>query len=168
MNGAEGLMKKQLLTYEDVKEKAFRLLEYRAHSEKELSDKLRRHGAAEEHIYDTLELCRRYGFVNDRSYAERKARDLSNLKRFGIRRIRMELKQRGIADEYIEEALEGLDKEDMENRLSGLVEKKLSGDFSRKNIDKCIRYFAYRGYDIYDIKNCISEIAQSESGEYYD
>ena len=38
------------------------------------------------------------------------------------------------------------------------------GDFEKKNIDKCIRYFMYRGYGFSDIKNCIDNIKE-EYGE---
>ncbi len=148
--------KQQPLTdYDAVKEKALRLLEFRSHSEKELSDKLKRLGASDEHIEAALDFCRGYGFVNDREFARRKANDLFNLKHFGGRRIRNELKVLGICDEFIDEALCGLDEEDEHDALRGLLEKKLNGDFSDKNKDKCMRYFIYRGYDLYDIKDAI-------------
>ncbi len=150
-------MKKQqqLLTYEDVKEKALRLLEFRSHSESELADKLRRNGASEENIDLTLEFCRRYGFVNDEAYAKRKAQDLMNLKKLGIHRIRNELKMKGIADEYINSAIDALDVSGTEDILQALAEKKLQGDFSQKNIGKCIRFLLYRGYDYRDIKEAL-------------
>ena len=51
-----------------------------------------------------------------------------------------------------------------EDMLLPLVEKRLKGDFEKKNIDKCIRYFIYRGYGFSDIKNCIDNIKE-EYGE---
>jgi regulatory protein len=157
-------MKKQqtLDTYEAVKEKAFRLLEFRSHSEKELTDKLRFKGASDENIERTLQLCRRYGFVNDASYAERKANDLLHLKKYGIRRIRSELKMKGISDDIIEDVILNLDKEQENENLTNLVRKKLKGDFSDKNKDKALRYFVYRGYDIYDIKDIILTLENGE------
>lgn len=149
---------KPLNTYEDVKEKALRLLEFRSHSEKELRDKLKHHEASEENIELTLEFCRRYGFVNDESYAQRKAQDLMNLKKYGIRRIRSELKAKGIADDIIESAIYSLDTGSEQDTLRNLLEKKLKNDFSPKNKDKCIRYFIYRGYDLYDIKDAIRSL----------
>lgn len=146
----------QLLTYDAVKEKALRLLEFRSHSEKELCEKLRRHGASDEHIEMTLDFCRRYGFVNDEEYAKRKAADLLNLKKYGIRRIRSELKVKGIAEDIISSVLCSLDTEAEQTVLRSLVEKKIKNDFSQKNKDKCIRYFIYRGYDLYDIKNVLN------------
>lgn len=148
---------KKELTFEETKDKALRLLEFRAHSEKELSEKLRRAGGSEEDIQDVLDFCRSYNFVDDRSYAMRKARDLKNLKRYGIRRIKSELYAKGIDAEYIEEAVSELDDDESETLLP-LVEKKLGGNFEKKNIDKCIRYFMYRGYSFSDIKNCIDNL----------
>ncbi len=148
---------KKELTFEQAKEKALRLLEFRSHSERELSDKLRRNGAKEEDIEKILEFCRNYGFVNDRNYAMMKAQDLKNLKKYGKRRIKSELYSKGIPAEYIEEAVSELEDDEAEELLP-LVEKKLRGDFEKKNIDKCIRYFMYRGYGFSDIKNCIENL----------
>ena len=147
------------LTFEEAKDKALRLLEFRSHSEKELSDKLKRAGAKEFDIEEVLEFCRNYGFVNDRQYALSKARDLKNLKKYGNQRIKAELYSKGIQSEYVEEAIDELG-DDEDNMLMPLVEKKLRGDFAKKNIDKCIRYFLYRGYNFSDIKNCIEKIRE--------
>ena len=149
---------KTLGTYEGVKQKALGLLGFRAHSEKELKDKLLRCGASGENIERTLDFCRRYGFVNDAEYAKAKARDLLNLKKLGLRRICGELKNKGISDELISEAIYELDLDSMEDTLNKLVRGKLRDDFSDKNINKCIRYFLYRGYDLRDIRSCINDI----------
>ena len=74
------MKKYELKTYEQIKEKALRLLEFRAHSEGELFQKHRKQGATEEHIEQVLAFCREYGFVNDEDFAIRKARDLQIIK----------------------------------------------------------------------------------------
>ena len=150
------MKKYELKTYEQVKEKALRLLEFRAHSEGELFQKLKQQGASEEHIEEVLAFCREYGFVNDEDFAIRKARDLQNIKKFGKHRIIQELRAKGISGELVDMAVSQLDFE--ENDLKPMIEKKLKGDFDKKNIDKCIRYFIYRGYDFGQIKNCIEEL----------
>lgn len=152
------------LTFEQAKDKALRLLEFRSHSERELTDKLKRAGADENDIEEILEFCRNYGFVDDRKFALAKARDLKNLKKYGKQRIKSELYSKGISAEYVEEALDELD-DDEEDVLLPLVEKKLRGDFEKKNIDKCIRYFLYRGYSFGDIKSCIENIKQEYNEE---
>lgn len=154
---------KKNLTYEQAKEKALRLLEFRSHSEKELSDKLKRAGAEHEDIVTILGFCREYGFVDDRKYAVSKAKDLQNLKKWGKRRILQELRVKGISAEDAEAAMWELDDEE-EDTLYPLVVKKLAGDFEKKNTDKCIRYFLYRGYELGDIKRCV-ERARGEADE---
>ncbi len=154
----------RILNYDETKEKALRLLEFRSHSEKELADKLKRAGSVDEDIEKVLDFCREYGFVNDEQYAARKARDLQNLKKYGRQRIVMELRQRGIAEEFIDSALLDLE-ESEEDILYLLVLKKLGGNFEKKSIDKCIRYFIYRGYNFRDIKSCVERVKTEETDE---
>ena len=154
----------KILTREETREKALRLLEFRSHSEKELRVKLIRAGAPDEAIDETVDFLLEYGFLDDQKYAIAKAQDLAKLKKFGKRRIYSELVSKGIALEYIEEALSLLE-DDEEETLLPLVEKKLRGDFDRKSTERAIRYFAYRGYNIGDIKRCIETLKAQEQEE---
>lgn len=154
-------MEKKKLTYEQTKEKALRLLEFRSHSEEELRQKLVRAGGSE--IERVLEFCRKYKFTDDRSYAKRLALDLQNLKKYGKRRIKEELLSKGIEYDFAEEALALLEAEES-GRLMPLVEKKINNNFEQKNVDKTIRYFLYRGYNFKDIKACIDRLKESCDG----
>ena len=150
-------MIKKELTKNEAKEKALRLLAFRSHSEKELSDKLILAGAKKEDLPYVLDFVKEYGFVNDAEYSVHLAKDLQNLKKYGQKRIYQELKKRGIAQEYIENALSELCVEE-KDMLLPLIERKLGGNFEQKNIDRAIRYFVYRGYSFDDIKACIEKI----------
>ena len=145
------------LTYELVKDKALRLLEFRSHSEKELRDKLKRYGAEQEDIDKVIEFCIEYNFINDEDFAKRKAADLKNLKKYGKNRIKSELYAIGINSYIIEDVISKMDFDDEEDVLYPLVMKKLNNDFEKKSIDRCVRYFIYRGYEINDIKNAIDK-----------
>lgn len=145
------------LSKSEAKEKALRLLEFRSHSEKELYDKLIRAGANAEDLPEIFEFLREYSFVNDAEYAKKLARDLQNLNKYGRRRIREELKFRGIFGEDLENAMLELSDEE-EEQLLPLMERKLGGNFEKKNIDRAIRYFAYRGYGFDDIKSAVERI----------
>ena len=118
---------KKELTFDEAKDKALRLLEFRSHSERELSDKLKIAGAKEEDIDEILEFCRNYGFLDDRKYAIAKAKDLKNLKKYGKRRIKSELYSKGIDTEYVEEAVSYLE-EDL------LLKKGLKVTLKRKTL----------------------------------
>ena len=150
-------IEKKELNKAQAKEKALRLLEFRSHSEKELRDKLLRAGANSDDLPEIFNFLREYSFVNDAEYAKKLARDLQNLNKYGIRRIREELKRRGIFGEDLENAMLELSDEE-EEQLLPLVERKLGGNFEKKNIDRAIRYFAYRGYGFGDIKSAIEKI----------
>ena len=153
-------MERKELTYEQTKEKALRLLEFRSHSENELKKKLKNAGGTG--IDEVLDFCREYNFLNDREYAKKLSKDLSNLKKYGKRRIKDELRARGIDDEYIVEAVEELEVNE-EEMLFPLLEKKLNNNFDKKNEDKAIRYFLYRGYEFSDIKRCLDVIKENKT-----
>lgn len=119
------------MTFEEAKDKALRLLEFRSHSEKELTEKLKRAGAKEYDIEEILEFCRNYGFVDDRKFALVKARDMKNLKKYGKQRIKSELYSKGIDAQYIEEAISELE-DDEEEVLLPLVEKSSGVILKRK------------------------------------
>lgn len=154
----------KVLNYDETREKALRLLEFRSHSEHELKEKLKRAGSVDDDIEQVLDFCREYGFVNDEAYAKRKARDLQHLKKYGRHRIAQELRQKGISADLIDMAVGELD-DDEEDILYPLVKKKLGGDFEKKSVDKCIRYFMYRGYGFGDIKMCIDRVKTEEEDE---
>ena len=146
------MRKKQTLgKYEDVKERALRLIAFREHSTKELIDKLTMDGAEQDYIDKTVEFCTEYGFLNDEAYAMHKASDLSKIKHYGKHRIAIELAMKGISSDIIENTLEEI--EDSDDILLPLVEKRLKGDIA--NRDRVIRYFASHGYEIEQIKKCI-------------
>jgi len=147
--------------YASVKNKALHFLEYRIHSEHELCEKLKRAGAGSEDIEKVIEFLREYKLVDDREFARRYAGDLKNIKKLGKKRVKTELINKGIASEIIRETIDEFEW-DSEETLYPLVRKKLSGNFERKNIDKCIRYFAYRGYGYEEIKNAIERIQAEE------
>ena len=150
---------KPLESYEDTKEKALRLLEFRSHSEGELKKKLSLSGASDENIEKTLEFLKEYHLLNDEAYAECLARDLKNLKGYGKNRIKNELISRGISPYLAEEVLLKLYENDTE-RLREQIKKRLKGDFDKKSKDKAIRYFIYRGYSFEEIRGCINSLEQ--------
>ena len=158
------MIEKKELTKEQAKEKALRLLEFRSHSEKELFDKLIRAGAKKDDIPEIMNFLKEYGFIDDFKYATCLAHDLQKIKRLGKRRIKEELRQKGIRGEMLEEVLSELPEEDGEELLF-LAEKKIAGNFEKKNIERAIRYFAYRGYNFDDIKSCIEKLEAQYSAD---
>ncbi len=149
------------LNYEETKHKALKYLEYRNHFEQELKVKLKRVGATDENIEKVMEFLREYNFVNDREMSVRYAKDLKNLKKFGKQRVRTELIKKGLSCEIAENAISELSWED-DDVLYEMIKKKLGGNLERKNIDKAIRYFLYKGYSYDEIKRALDRIKAEE------
>ena len=93
-----------LLTTEEAKEKALNLLEFRAHSRKELFDKLKRFTSAAT-ADEVLDMLEEGGLIDDETYAFQYAHDAMELKMLGPVRIKRELAMRGIDNETAEAAI---------------------------------------------------------------
>ncbi len=92
-------------------ESAMRMLGLRAHSKKELTQKLRvKYG--EEETLAAVQKCEKYGFINDEAFAREFARELHERKHYAPARIKNELRLRGISSELIENAVSLLEETD--------------------------------------------------------
>lgn len=87
-------------------EKALYLLEHRAHSKKELAAKIARSEFDREAANAAADRMEELGLVDDEQYARRLAQELFTRKQFGARRVKQELRQKGIAEEIIAVVLE--------------------------------------------------------------
>ena len=107
-----------------ARERALYLLDVRDYSFMEMYGKLTKNYSEE----ISLEVCKdlaKLRLIDDRRYAEARARQLFEVKKAGVYKARQELKRRGIPDSIIEEVIEKYtDEEDTLSRLEELVEKK--------------------------------------------
>jgi len=91
--------------FEKAEKKAYRLLALRAHSEKELRDKLRKGGFTAQVIAGVIEKCQEFGYLNDGNFARQRARELAVNRLAGNRRIAIDLIERGISEELCRQAI---------------------------------------------------------------
>lgn len=89
----------------DAKKIVFHYLKYRPRSEREIIEKLRSKGYPNDTVERVVAYFKRIGSINDQLFAAGWMRSRLN-KPLGMRRIRMELKQKGVADELIRQAAE--------------------------------------------------------------
>jgi regulatory protein len=116
------------LLFAKAEKKAYRLLALRAHSEKELHEKLRRGGFAEEVIGRVTQRCRELGYLNDRNYARQRVRELALHRLAGNRRIAVDLQERGISQELSREMIGEIREEISEEEAIGrLIQKRMKG-----------------------------------------
>lgn len=86
---------------EKAKNYSFLLLKFRPRSEKEIYDSLKRKKFSAEIIQKTCKTLKDYGFINDNNFAKAWVQERIT-KSFGLRKIRQELKLKGIAAGLIE------------------------------------------------------------------
>lgn len=146
-----------------ARDKAMRLLGYRDHTAKELRDKLLRQNdeaSADAAVRRMQEL----GMVDDASYARRLAADLFSLKYYGVRRVRQELRRRGVEDALIEAAV--ADPPDPREQIEALLAGKLRGvPHDQKGRKKLSDRLAALGYDWDDIRAALDGWVQEDAPE---
>lgn len=103
------------LIAEDARERAYQqsmlFLSYRARSESEIRKNLRKHEIPAEVIEQTLERLRQDGLANDDQFAQAWVENRATFRPRSRRMMAMELKQKGLADEAIQSAIQNVDDE---------------------------------------------------------
>ena len=108
-----------------AKQKAFLLLSLRPHSEKELEKKLREKGFPAVVIKEALEKLHDLKYLNDASFANGWARNLAVNKLWGNRKIIASLREKGVAAQFIDDAIAAARLEiSEEEAIAVLVQKK--------------------------------------------
>ena len=127
-------------------------------TKKDVYDYLIRKGFSDEETSEVCDYIEEIGLVDDDLYVKFFVEDSFRIKNKGARKIVYELKQRGIDDDKIEEAIE--EASDMEyEALKEAYERKLEATksetdpYKRKN--KIIRFLISRGFDYSDIKDIV-------------
>lgn len=103
------------LQAEDARERAFQqamlFLSYRARSESEIRQNLRKHEIPEPVIEQTLERLRQDGLANDNQFARAWVENRTTFRPRSRRLMAMELRQKGLNEEAVSSAVESVDDE---------------------------------------------------------
>ena len=137
-------------------EKAVSLLNYRAHSRKELADKLKQKtGCGDAELNEVLDRLEELGFLNDRTYAAAVVRSCAR-KGYGAQRALSELSRRGIPKELREEALAEMPETDA--ALERLIRSKLRDPSDRDEVRKVTAAMVRRGFSWDEIRRAIENV----------
>ena len=141
-----------------ARERAFYLLELREHSKKELIDKLAR-SVSYEIAEETAGRMEERGLIREDAYARRLAEYLMLTKKRGPRRVRLEMRQKGLSEDLIDAAIEAVQPE--EELLVALVRQKYArylGDEKGKN--KVLQALMRLGHSYYDALDAVETVEQ--------
>jgi regulatory protein len=134
-----------------------RLTAYCSRSEKCLDDirrKMNQWKMAEKDQKKILDYIQEGKWVDETRFCRSFVNDKSKYNRWGVHKIRYELKKKGISDELINDALSQIDEQENHNRLHRLLENKKKTVYgSEEQVkQKLIRYAVSRGFLMRDIE----------------
>jgi regulatory protein len=156
---------KQQAEERKARERAFYLLSYRDHSEKELYDKLRRN-TTEEIAAKTVAKMVELHLLDDEAYAEKLARYYLEQKMWSYRKSLFEMKHKGIDRELAEDCLQACGV-DPEEQIAKLIERKYYRTLGDpKGNQKVINALARLGFNYGDIKAVISQYEEEEEDSW--
>ncbi len=135
--------------------RALDLIARRPRSEGELRDYLKRKKYTDEEIVKILNTLSIKGYINDKDFARRWVESRRLLKPISIRRLRLELRQKRVADEIVNEALES-DETNEPEVLKELIEKKQKQTRYRDK-QKLTQFLLRQGFNYSDIKLALEE-----------
>ena len=148
-------------------QRALYLLDYRDYTYSEMFGKLVENYKSEPLCTAVMKRLTEHGFIDDVRYAERMARKLVEIKRFGYRRCRRELMQKGISQFIAEDALAPYG-EAFEANLAELLKTKhsryLTDREDRKSIEKVKSALVRYGYDFTEINRAVKEYFECADG----
>ena len=108
-----------------------------------------------------LEKIKGYNFVNDEEYAKAYVSHSADKK--GERLIRMELKQKGLTDEAIDDALGEVEEDTQTQAAKRILEKYLKNkEPSKENLQKAFRYLMGKGFDVDTAKSALQAFGDTE------
>lgn len=143
-----------------AREDAYRLLSFRARTEREISDRLKQREYEENVIADTVQYLREQNLLDDADFATRFAANRSRT--HGDRAIGMELRQKGVAAETIKETLaENADEDQERATVRALAVKRVGerpSDRSPQAKSRLWAFLARRGFGSGAIKSVVGEL----------
>ena len=148
-------------------QRALYLLDYRDYTYSEMFKKLMENYKSEPLCTAVMKRLTEHGFIDDVRYAERMARKLVEVKKYGYRRSKREIMQKGIDQFTAEDALAPYSEAYHDNIMELLRTKHsryLIDREDRKSIEKVKSALVRYGYDFTEINRAVKEYFENTDG----
>lgn len=144
-----------------ARDKALKLLGYRARSKKEIVDKLK-NDYSEDIINRVLDLLEKYDYINDEKFATMYSKEKFKLKGWSKKRIAFELRLKGVNNDIISKVLEESEF-DTTSVIEKLLIKRLKGktNIDYKEKQKQFNYLVSKGYEFDEIQEVINKVIKN-------
>jgi regulatory protein len=144
---------------------AARFLALRPRSTREIRDNLARKGTPPPVIDAALERLTALGYIDDRAFADLWVRDRMTRKPISPRALRYELRQKGIGNDIIDDALADLDAEDAAERAARSQTRRLRGMQRRDFQMKVSAFLQRRGFSYQVARSTIRRLMEELDAE---
>ena len=136
------------LTRDAILKKVLRYCSYQDRCTQEVRTKLATFDISDSDKAKIMQVLVDEGFIDDERYASTFVRSKIHLKKWGVNKIRMALKMKGISDEIIANALSEIDPEIYrEELIKVLKSKKINETDPYKRKAKLAQYAMQKGYE---------------------
>jgi len=130
-------------------------------TEKQIRDFLSKKGYLSAVADYVVERLKEYGFLNDKEYAETYAKFASKKK--GARLIRAQMREKGLTEEDVDAALEGIDEETQLCAAKEILDKYMRYKQADKlTLQKAAKHLISKGYDYEIVKSAVSAYGNVE------
>lgn len=140
---------------------AIKILSLRAHSEKELKDKLLRKNRASYIVDDVIYKIKEQKYLDDQAFAVAYIKELFEQKKKSKNFILFKLKQKGISENVVHQILSEYDV-DEKDRIKKIIEEKY-GKIQindEKNRRRIYNFLVRAGFDVGDILSALNEMGE--------
>ena len=137
---------KENVVFAKARETAIKYLNFKPRTKKEIILKLQEKEYSFDIIQRVISLLEKYDYINDYNYAGCFLRDKFNLKGFGIKRIKFELKQKGVSENIINQVIEENSIDETEKAYNLVVKKYGIDDYDIKEKRKIEGFLVRKGF----------------------
>lgn len=134
--------------------RAVDLISRRLRSERELREYAFRKQWTRDNTERVIDRLRERGYLNDEKFAESFVRSRSNTRNFSAKRMKVELRKKGIKPELIAKVLAESDEYNEKTSLNNLIMKKRNKYDDER---KLIAYLARQGFSYDDIRSALAD-----------
>lgn len=153
-------LKKEVSYYENY-DKILKMINRKIRSEHEIKKELLKNEVSKEDIEKIINKLKNLNLINNEAFAIAYTNDKINLTNEGPYKIKQELKNQNIEEEYIEKALTNFTQKLIDNKLEKIINKRLVNNTKDTNYtfkQKTEIYLLNLGYSKEDIQNHLDNI----------
>ena len=134
-------------------------------TEKQIREFLSKKGYLEDVTSYVIEKLNEYHFLNDKEYAENYVEHTSQRK--GVRLIRVEMRKKGLSEEDMDAALDGIDEETQLNTAREVLEKYMRHkEVDKTTLQKAIKYLLGKGFEFEIAKKAVLVYGEPEEEDF--